>query len=99
MDDRTRDELLGALVKARTREAYARERLQAHGANIEQVRADLGNPYFYTGRPAADPESAAHFTGYNSHQPAFALWHECQETSRQIAAIRKQLQDAGIEPA
>ena len=99
MDDRTRNDLLITLVEARKREAQMRQRLQAHVANIEQVRAELGNPYFYGGRPANDPESEAHFTGYKSHEPAFAFWQEWQDTSRQIAAIRKQLQDAGIEPA
>jgi hypothetical protein len=97
MDDRTRTDLLAALADARKREVQARQRLQAHVANIEQVRAGLGNPYFYSGRSADDPESEAHFTGYKSHEPAFALWQEWQEISRQIAAIRKQLQDAGSE--
>jgi hypothetical protein len=99
MDEQTWDDLLGALVEARDREAQARKRLQVHAANIEQVRAELGNPYFYAGRPADDPESEVHFTGYRSHEAAFALWQRWQETSRQIAAIRRQLHDAGIEPA
>jgi hypothetical protein len=46
---------------------------------------------------ADDPESEAHFTCYKSHEPAFALWQEWQEVSREIATTRKQLQDAGIE--
>lgn len=98
MDDRTRDALIAALADARQREAETRKRMQAHAANIEQVRAELGNPCFYAGRTADDTESAAHFTGYKSHEPAFALWQEWQGTSRQIAAIRKQLHDAGIDP-
>jgi hypothetical protein len=97
MDDRTRNDLLATLTEALKRETQARQRLQAHVANIEQVRAELGNPYFYAGRPADDPESKAQFTGYKSHEPAFALLQEWHNTSRQIAAIRKQLHDAGIE--
>ncbi len=99
MDDRTRNDLLATLVDAQRRETQARLRFRDHGANIERIRAELGNPYFYGGRPADDPESEAHFTGYKSHEPAFALWQEWQDTSRQIADIRKQLQNAGIEPA
>ena len=91
MDDWTRDDLIAALADARKREAEALQRMQAHAANIAQVRAELGNPYFYAGRTADDTESEAHFTGYKSHEPAFALWQEWQEASRQIAAIRKHL--------
>ena len=99
MDDRTRNELLAKLATAREREAIARQQIQAHVSNIDQTREELGNPYFYSGRAAGDPESAAHFTGYKSHEPAFSLWQEWREISRQIAAVRKELHDAGIESA
>lgn len=81
------------------REARAREQLRAHATSIDAVRAALGNPYFYSGRSADDPESESRFTGYASHEPAFRLLQELKETLRRIAAVRKQLQDAGVEPA
>jgi hypothetical protein len=99
MDDRTRTDLLADLADARTRETHAREQLHAHAAHIDEVRAALGNPHFYSGRSADDPESEAHFTAYKSHEPAFTLLREWKEILRQIEAIRKQLQDAGIESA
>jgi hypothetical protein len=98
MDDRTRDDLLATLADARKREAHARERLQARTADVTEARAEHGNPYFFSARPADDPESQAHFTGYKSHEPAFALWREWQDVSQQIASISRRLQDAGIEP-
>jgi hypothetical protein len=95
MDDRARNELLAKLADATKQEAQSRERLQAHAAAIEQVREALGNPYFYSGRSAEDPESEAHFSGYRSHEPAFLLWQEWHDVSQQVAAIRQQLKDAG----
>jgi hypothetical protein len=70
MDDITRNDILAKFADAKTREADALQRLQAHGTNLQQVRAALGNPYFYSGRSADDPQSNAHFTGYKSHEPA-----------------------------
>ena len=97
MDDRTRAELSAYLAELKTREAHARQQLQAHATNIDQVRRERGNPYFYSGRNADDSESEAHFTGWKSHEPAFRLWQEWQEIARQITKIRKRLRDAGIE--
>jgi hypothetical protein len=99
MDDRVRDGLLADLADAKVREARVREQLQAHAANIDDVRAALGNPYFYSGRPASDPESEARFTGYASHEPAFTLLRELKELLRRIAMVRSQLRDGGIECA
>ena len=97
MDDDTRTDLIARLAGARKRQAEAAERLRTHGENIEQVRATLGNPYFYHGRPAADPESEAHYTGYKSHEPGLRLYRDLQDVSREVKAIRSQLRDAGFE--
>jgi hypothetical protein len=95
MDDQTRDDLLAKLADAERREALAVEQLKAHAGGIENIRKRLGNPYFYGGRPADDLESEAHFTGYKSHEPAFALWRKWQDVSREIATIREALGKAG----
>ena len=98
MDDRIHRHRLSAnLSELRKREAAARQQLQTLDANIDQVRRERGNPYFYSGRAADDPESEAHFTGWNSHEPAFRLWEQWREIAQQITAIRKQLRDAGID--
>jgi hypothetical protein len=61
------------------------------------VREALGNPYFYSGRSADDPQSKTHFTGYKSHEPALQLIRDWQDVSRQVVAIRNQLRNAGID--
>jgi hypothetical protein len=98
MDDVTRNDMLAKFAEARKREADALQKLRTHGDNIQQVRAALGNPYFYSGRSAEDPKSKAHFTGYQSHEPGLQLLRDWQDVSRQVLAIRTELRDAGIEP-
>lgn len=97
MDESTRNDLFVKLADARKRESVAQQQLREHAANIEPVRKELGNPYFYSGRSADDPESQAKFTGWNSHEPAFRLWQEWQEVSGEIKEIRHQLRKAGID--
>jgi hypothetical protein len=97
MDNRTREDLLAKLAEARKQEAQSRERFHSQAASIEKVRETLGNPYFYSGRPADDPESESRYTGYKSHEPTLVLWREWQDLSQQVAAIRKELLDAGID--
>jgi hypothetical protein len=97
MDDQTRNDLLSKLADAKRRETKALQQLERHAARIEQVREAIGNPYFYSGRSADDPESKAHFTGYKSHEPALQLIRDWQDVSRQVVAIRNQLRNAGID--
>jgi hypothetical protein len=97
MDDLKRQQLSAQLLEAQNRQAQVREQLRVLRATIEQVRIELGNPYFYGGRPAGDSESQAHFTGYKSHEPGLALLREWQDATRQVARVRKQLHDAGSE--
>ena len=97
MDDHTRDDLLAKLSDAMKRQGHAVQQLHAHAARIEQVREDLGNPYFYSGRSADDPESEARFSGYKSHEPALRLYRDWQEVSREVVEIRNRLRDAGVE--
>src|SRR5262245_7434069 len=97
MDDQARSDLLGKLAEAKTRQADVALRLKTLGEHIDALRADLGNPYFYGGRPARDPESEARFTGYKSHEPALRLFREFQDVSREVAGLKSELRDAGGE--
>jgi hypothetical protein len=83
--------MIARLAEARAREAAALQQLRTHRANILQVRAALGNPYFYSGRSTDDPKSKAHYTGYTSHEPALQLIRDWQNASHEVAAIRNQL--------
>jgi hypothetical protein len=97
MDDHTRNELLAKLSVVKQREDDARRELTVFVANIDQVRATLGNPYFYSGRSDDDPESKANFTRFQSHEPPFKMWQHWQDLSRDVKTIRQQLRDAGID--
>jgi uncharacterized membrane protein len=97
MDDRMRDALYARLADASDREVNARQELETHCSQIDQVREALGNPYFYSGRAAGDPESKARYTGYASHEPAFRLFEQLNEVRREVAAIRDALRQAEPE--
>ena len=69
MDDQTRDGLLAKLADAKKRGAQVLGELETHAARIEQVREALGNPYFYSGRSADDPESKARLRATGATSP------------------------------
>lgn len=96
MDDQTRDELLAKLADGRARATQVRDQLKTYAATITDVRKALGNPYFYGGRSADDPESEAHYTGYKSFEPAFQLSHDLRAIRREVLGIRNRLRDAGV---
>jgi hypothetical protein len=95
MDDHTRNELLAKLAAAKTQEEHAREQLRAHVAAIDEVRKTLGNPYFFSPRPADDPESEAFYTGYKSADPALRLMMDWRDAAQELKTIQDQLRDAG----
>ena len=97
MDDKTRDDLVARLSLAKDRKAALMVDLQAHAAKIEEVRATLGNPFFYSGRPEHDPHSESTFTGYKSHEPGLQLIRECHDASREIEAIQGRLRAVGLD--
>ena len=81
------------LTNAKQRLADVQSEVEAHVANIEQVRHDLGNPYFFSPRPADHSESQSKFTGYASHEPGLALIREWQIVREEIAEIQNRLQE------
>ena len=96
MDDQTRDDLLTKLSHAKKRKAQAVQQLHAHADRIEQVREDLGNPYFYSGRSADDRKSEARFSNCKSLEPALRLYRGWQEMCREVVEIQKRLREAGV---
>jgi len=91
MGDERRAALLAELASAKALEASIRDRLESHRLNILEVRLALGNPYFYSSRPADDPKSEARFTSYASRDPALALLREWRQAAHQVALIQRQL--------
>jgi hypothetical protein len=96
MDDHTRDGLIARPSQLKDREADLLLKIKAHAANISETRQSLGNPFYFDGRPAGDPESNSWFTGYSSHEPGLALVREAQELSKQIDELRIQLRESGL---
>src|SRR5262245_56156434 len=64
-------------------------------ASLQDVRARLGNPFFYSGARHGRPENAtktvARYTGYKSHEPGLALLMERVGVAREMKAIRDRL--------
>jgi len=82
---------MAELTQASEREATARERMRLVGANIDQIRSEQGNPFFYGGRPSHDPKSEAHFAGYASHDAGLRLWLEWKQALNHVAEIKAEL--------
>ena len=63
--------------------------------SIRDVRARLGNPFFYSGAKHGRPENAtktvAKYTGYKSHEPGLAILFERVAIARELKTIRAQL--------
>ena len=68
-------------------------------SSLGNVRAALGNPFYYGGqnweRPENADESVANFSGYRSHEPALRLIREIRRTDCEMDAIREQLRHLG----
>jgi hypothetical protein len=92
MDDQTRHAALTVeLAKARESVGAIGGRLRAFAANLSEIRAVLGNPFYYSGRPESDPHSEAHFTGYAGNDAALMLLRELRDARIRIAAIEEEL--------
>jgi hypothetical protein len=89
------DDTAARLSQAIERRAALLQRMQALAAGIAAVRATLGNPFFYSPRPESDPQSESQFTGYKSNEPAFQLFRELQDVSKEIGVLRGQLRGTG----
>ena len=89
MDDRERaveiERLFKELAEATVRRGALLEEAQEFGAQIHEIRAAFGNPFFYDTPESAD-ESAANCTASSSHEvvlpTALALWRAEQDLRR-----------------
>jgi hypothetical protein len=66
-----------------------------HAKSIREIRARLGNPFFYSGGRHGHPENAtktvAKYTGYKSHEPGLAVVLERMAINRELKTIRDRL--------
>jgi hypothetical protein len=84
MADEMRDGVAARLSQAIERRAALKVKMEALATGIAEVRATLGNPFFYSPRPESDPQSESRFTGYKSHDPGLQLLREWQDVSKEI---------------
>ena len=97
MNDQTRNELVAQLAEVKDRLSELQSTIKAHAANLPEIRKNLGNPFFYSGKPEGDPESRSRFTGYASHEPGLERIREAQELSKQIDKIEVQLRGSKLD--
>jgi hypothetical protein len=94
------DRLLRRFSEATERKAALMSEAQQFAARIGEVRAALGNPFFYSGgnyeRPENADESISNFTGYKSHEPALRLMRTLEQADRELDDLRQQLDEFGV---
>jgi len=83
------------LADLQERDAELESSLTEHAKSFREVRARLGNPFFYSGGRHGRPENAtktvANYTGYKSHGPGLALILERSAINREMKTIRDRL--------
>jgi hypothetical protein len=83
------------LADLQARETELEAKTIEHARSIRDVRARLGNPFFYSGGKHGRPENAtktvAKYTGYASHEPGLAILFERLAIARELKTIRAQL--------
>jgi hypothetical protein len=69
-------------------------------ARLGEIRAEFGNPYFYSGVNPGQPEhageSVANYTGYRAHEPGLRIALGVIETNRELSTVREQLRALGV---
>ena len=103
MDDHDRtaeiNRLLESLSNASNRKATLMNQARELASNLGNVRATLGNPFYYGGenweRPENADESVANFSSYKSHEPALRLIRDIRRADRELNNIRAQLRQPG----
>ncbi|HYL17396.1 MAG TPA: hypothetical protein VEV20_01850 [Burkholderiales bacterium] len=71
------------------------DHMREFAGHIHEVRAVLGNPFFYSGenwhRPENADESVANYTGYRSAEPGLRLLQSLRRIDRELHSIHEQL--------
>jgi hypothetical protein len=94
MDDERRsaaiERLRTELGEAEARKTALVTEAQNFAARIPEIRAAFGNPFFYSHPEDAD-ESAAHYTGFSSHDVLLPTAMSLRRVDRQIRRIKDEL--------
>ena len=96
-DDQAREveRLERALSEATARRHALLSEIENLTASIHDIRAAFGNPFFYS-HPEHEDESAAHYTGFSSHDVFLPTVIALRRVDRELSRIRERLRALGI---
>jgi hypothetical protein len=81
-------------AEAEARKAALVLEVQEFEGRLATIRAEHGNPYFYSGRaenPESGGESVAEYTGYRAHEPGLQIVRNLLDADRELRTVREQL--------
>jgi hypothetical protein len=94
------EQLLLRFSEATARQAALMSEMRAFAAKIGEVRAELGNPFFYSGarhgRPQNADKTVEKYTGYKSHEPGLTLLLGFRDVNRELTTLREQVRELGL---
>ena len=96
-DDETVDSLLAKFAAAKERRASLESDARSIEARIPEIRAALGNPFYYSGQTDKTDQLIDRFTGYKSHEPGLRVLQDFVAACRDVRAIRVRLRQAGVD--
>jgi hypothetical protein len=92
--------LLLRLSQATARKTALESETREFEARFGEIRAEDGNPYFYSGANQEQPEnaddSAANYTGDKAHEPGRRIARGLIDVNRELSTVREQLRGLGV---
>ena len=97
-DGRTNEvaQLLKELSAARARRDALRSEALDFAADIHNIRAAFGNPFFYS-HPEHPDESVENYSGFSSHDVFTPTLAALKRVERELARIKEQLRRLGVD--
>jgi hypothetical protein len=101
-DERTAkiEELQGRLAALTAYSAALESEMKELAANIDVIREEHGNPFFYSGirhgRPENADKSIAKFSGHAAHERGLTPVFSFIDVGRELAALRDELRQLGV---
>jgi hypothetical protein len=89
------DSLRTSLREATARRATLLKEANDFAAQLGDIRAAFGNPYFYS-HPADNGESVANYTGASSHKVVLPTVLALRRIEREIGEITQRLRELGV---
>ncbi len=87
--------LLNELSEARARKAALVSEALDFTADIRNIRAAFGNPFYYS-HPEHEDESIANYTGFSSHDVFLPTRTALKRVERELSRIKERLRELGV---